>query len=149
MSDLFTIGFTKKTAKDFFETLYINKIDTLVDIRLNNTSQLAGFSKYPDIEFFLKKICNIKYVHDINFAPANETLESYKKKFINWNEYVIQFNNTMDERKISNYIKSNYTSINNETICLMCSEVKADNCHRSIVARYFSQVYNDLKIINI
>ena len=149
MPILYTIGFTKKKAKEFFETLIAYKVDTVIDIRLNNTSQLAGFSKYPDIDFFLDKLCNIKYIHDTNFAPTNETLESYKKNIINWEEYVSRFTKTMDERKIHDYIKGKYDSTSNKTVCLLCSEIKADKCHRKLVAQYFSEIFNGIKIINI
>ena len=68
-NNIYTIGFTHKTAEDFFTILKKSGTSTLIDVRLNNTSQLAGFSKYPDIRFFLEQICNIKYIHDIKFAP--------------------------------------------------------------------------------
>lgn len=149
MPILYTVGFTKKNAKDFFELLNAYKVDTVIDIRLNNTSQLAGFSKYPDIEYFLNKLCNIKYIHDINFAPENETLETYKKNIISWEEYVNQFTKTMEDRKICDYIKEKYDFLYGKTVCLLCSEVKADKCHRRLVAQYFLEIYNGFKIMNI
>ena len=77
---LYTIGFTKKTAEEFFTLLKSNNVKTLVDIRLSNTSQLSGFSKYPDIKFFLKRLCDIDYIHDRNLAPTQEVLSDYKKR---------------------------------------------------------------------
>ena len=103
MIKVYTIGFTKKTAKQFFSILAENNIDTVVDVRLNNSSQLAGFSKYPDVEFFLDKICNIEYKHDLHFAPKDSTLTKYKKKQISWDEYEKEFAQTMMERKINAY----------------------------------------------
>ena len=82
MNKLYTIGFTKKNAEKFFELIRKNDITLLVDVRLNNTSQLAAFSKYPDIEFFLKEICSCDYKHEILFAPEDSTLSRYKKKTI-------------------------------------------------------------------
>ena len=149
METLYTIGFTKKNAKAFFELLSESKVNIVLDIRLNNTSQLAGFSKYPDIEYFLSHLCCIDYVHDISFTPERETLEAYKKNEINWVEYVKQFRATMDSRKILEYIKKNYEFINNKTVCLLCSELKADKCHRSLVAEYFTETYNDLKVVHL
>ena len=129
-----TIGFTKKTAKQFFSILTKNNIDTVVDIRLNNSSQLAGFSKYPDIEFFLEKICNIGYKHDLHFAPKDSTLTKYKKKQISWDEYEIEFAQTMLERKITEYIKANYSS--EGSICLLCSEPTPEKAVFSLTGRY-------------
>ena len=142
-----TIGFTKKTAKQFFSILTKNNIDTVVDIRLNNSSQLAGFSKYPDIEFFLEKICNIGYKHDLHFAPKDSTLTKYKKKQISWDEYEIEFAQTMLERKITEYIKANYSS--EGTICLLCSEPTPENCHRSLVANYFKEIFHEVQILHL
>ena len=82
MKNIFTIGFTKKTAEEFFTLLEKNHVSKIVDVRLNNTSQLAAFSKFPDIEFFLKRILNVGYVHDKNFAPTEDILNRYKKKII-------------------------------------------------------------------
>ena len=100
MEKIFTIGFTKKTAQYFFELLIKNNVSTVLDIRRNNTSQLSGFSKYPDIEFFLKELCSINYMSDIKFAPTEQILKDYKSKKITWDEYIIQFNKLMKASKI-------------------------------------------------
>lgn len=140
MNTIFTIGFTKKTAQVFFELLKNNKVNTVLDVRLNNTSQLAGFSKYPDIEFFLNEICNINYISDAKFAPTEQILKDYKKKKISWDNYVLEFNKVMDSRKIDEYIEIKYKNYAYDNICLLCSEEKHINCHRSLVARHFSDV---------
>ena len=142
-----TIGFTKKTAKQFFSILTKNNIDAVVDIRLNNSSQLAGFSKYPDIEFFLEKICNTGYKHDLHFAPKDSTLTKYKKKQISWDEYEKEFAQTMLERKIIEYIKANYSS--EGSICLLCSEPTPENCHRRLVAKYFKEIFHEVQILHL
>ena len=142
-----TIGFTKKTAKQFFSILTKNNIDAVVDIRLNNSSQLAGFSKYPDIEFFLEKICNTGYKHDLHFAPKDSTLTKYKKKQISWDEYEKEFAQTMMERKITEYIKANYSS--EGSICLLCSEPTPENCHRRLVANYFKEIFHEVQILHL
>ncbi len=147
MIKVYTIGFTKKTAKQFFSILSKNNIDTVVDIRLNNSSQLAGFSKYPDIEFFLEQICNIGYKHDLHFAPKDSTLTRYKKKQISWDEYEKEFAQTMLERNITEYIKANYSS--EGSICLLCSEPTPENCHRRLVANYFKEILNEVQIIHL
>lgn len=144
---IYTIGFTKKTAEDFFKILEKNNIDIILDIRLNNTSQLSAFTKFPDIQYFLKELNNIEYIHDTKFSPKNTTLKRYKKKDIDWSHYVTEFNDTMDERDIIRHIKDNY--IINKVICLLCSEPRANNCHRSLVAKQFHIVFEDLEIIHL
>lgn len=147
MINVYTIGFTQKTAKQFFSILNDNNIDVVVDVRLNNSSQLAGFSKYPDIEFFLDKICHIRYKHDLNFAPNGSTLTRYKKKQINWEEYEAEFAQTMQGRKITEYIKSAYDD--NVSICLLCSEPTPEKCHRRLIADYFKDAFNEVRIIHL
>lgn len=144
---IYTIGFTKKTAEDFFDILKKNNIDIILDIRLNNTSQLSAFTKFPDIQYFLKELNNIEYIHDTKFSPKDTTLKRYKKKDIDWSQYVTEFNCTMNERDIARHIKENYTI--NKAICLLCSEPKANNCHRSLVAEQFQSVFEGLEIIHL
>ena len=97
---IYTIGFTKKTAESFFNVLKENRVELVLDIRLNNTSQLSAFAKFSDIRYFLKVIGGIEYIHDTKFSPKETTLKRYKKKDIDWSHYVTEFNDTMDERDI-------------------------------------------------
>ena len=145
---IYTIGFTKKSAEKFFDLLKDNKIEVLIDIRLNNTSQLAGFAKYSDIKYFLKELCNSSYLHDEFLAPTPELLELYKKKVINWYEYESNFEQIMKERKIIDYISDQYKKFKGTALCLLCSEDTADQCHRRLVAAYFSKILNE-NIINL
>lgn len=145
---IYTIGFTKKTAEIFFETLKSNNIDVILDIRLNNTSQLASFAKYPDIKYFLDKLVSCDYIHDVNFAPEEKTLKDYKTKQINWNEYVEQFNKTMHDRNIRDYIVDKHTGLKNKNVCLLCSEAKHHECHRSLVSQYFKDIFN-VDVVNL
>ena len=147
MIKIFTIGFTKKTAEEFFTLLENQKVSKLIDIRLNNKSQLAAFSKFPDIEFFLKRICGIEYVHDTKFAPSEEILSDYKNKAIDWNEYEIKFAELMNSRNIDKYILDNY--FNCDKYCLLCSEPTAKNCHRRLVAEIFAMVLKDVEIVHL
>ena len=124
-----------------------NNIDEVIDIRLNNTSQLAAFAKYPDIEFFLHRISNINYRHDVYFAPKEMTLKRYKKKEISWAQYKVEFAETMQNRNIGFYIKKHYSE--NKTYCLLCSEAEADFCHRKLVANIFKEVDKDIVIIDL
>lgn len=144
---IYTIGFTKKKAEYFFELLADKNIETVIDIRLNNTSQLAAFAKYPDIEFFLEKINHIKYIHDVKFSPDERTLKRYKKKEITWDQYVVEFAETMKNRRIDDYIKKNYSL--EKPVCLLCSEATAEKCHRRLVAEMFLEVDNKLEIVHL
>lgn len=139
---IYTIGFTQKTAEQFYTTLKEKDMNFLIDIRLNNKSQLASFSKFPDIEFFLKELIGCEYIHDLQFAPESDTLKDYKAKKIDWTGYVVQFSATMDKRNIMKYIERNYTKFLEKNICLLCSEPTHEQCHRSLVSEYFKKQFN-------
>lgn len=140
---IFTIGFTKKNARTFFELLKRAKVRRLIDIRLNNASQLAGFTKKDDLEFFLKEISNIEYSHRPEFAPSKEILDEYKKKKMAWNDYEQQFKALLRERRAENLI----TTAELDNACLLCSEPKPGECHRSLVAEYLrSKLGDDIEI---
>ncbi|MHA1436761.1 MAG: DUF488 family protein [Promethearchaeota archaeon] len=94
---LYTIGFTKKTAEEFFDLLIKNKVKTIIDIRRNNNSQLAGFTKKNDLQYFLKKISNIDYIHLVDFAPNQELLKEYRDKKINWNQFEQKYLNQIND----------------------------------------------------
>ena len=147
MDKIYTIGFTQKTAEYFFTLIKKNEITELIDIRLNHTSQLASFTKYPDIAYFLKQLCNIAYRYDPAFAPEESTLKRYKKKEITWDGYVLEFEQAMQKRKISEYIMKNYKNTGN--ICLLCSEPTPEHCHRSLVAEHFHEVFANTGIIHL
>ena len=130
--NLYTIGFTKKSARSFFESIKTNGIKMLIDIRINNSSQLAGFSKGSDLEYFLDKICNCRYKHEIIFAPTQEIMDSGKSKKISLEIFEKLYSELMETRNSLNYFIENYSSIKN--ICLLCSEDTPDNCHRRVLA---------------
>ena len=149
MNNIYTIGFTKKDAKTFFELLNDNKITLVVDVRLNNTSQLSGFSKYPDIEYFLFRCSKCLYKSDKLFSPEEKTLNDYKKKNISWNEYVNQFMTTMKNRNITEYIKKEYGhEISYQNICFLCSEETPEQCHRRLIAEIFAEIFS-LNIVHL
>lgn len=127
---IYTIGFTKKTAEEFFYLLEKHEIKKVIDIRLNNKSQLAGFAKGRDLQYFLRTICNIDYIHMIEFAPTKEILNNYKNKIIDWEEYERIYNDLIIQR--GDVFK--LTKHDVENACLLCSEVKADLCHRRLLA---------------
>lgn len=143
--NIYTIGFTQKSAERFFQLLEVNNIKCVLDIRLNNSSQLAGFTKGTDLQYFLNKISGIKYYHDIMFSPTKQILNDYKKKKISWEEFEKQFSDLMFKRNIRDIVASKY--INDlDKICLLCSEPKADKCHRRIVAEYLKAAFPELNI---
>ncbi|RPH47296.1 MAG: DUF488 domain-containing protein [Desulfobacteraceae bacterium] len=139
---LFTIGFTKKNAQSFFSKLQMAGVTKLIDIRLNNVSQLAGFTKRDDLIYFLKEICDCAYSHMPTLAPTKDILDAYKRKEIGWDEYVRRFSSLIRERKIENEISSE--ELNNT--CLLCSEPSPEHCHRRLVAEYFREVFVNIEI---
>jgi len=145
MIELFTIGFTKKSAELFFESLKKNNIRTLIDIRLNNVSQLAGYTKKEDLKYFLKKICNINYLHITDLAPTDDILKQYRKKEINWIEYEAIFKDLLNTRHPENFIKPEQLDYS----CLLCSEHTATHCHRRLVAEHFKLIYKNINITHI
>lgn len=134
---VYTMGFTKKSAEDFFGLIKNNGIEMLIDIRLNNQSQLAGFTKGRDLAFFLREICKCSYSHEIQFAPTKLILDNYKKNVICWSEYEVKYNELIKRRKVSDIFKDKYE--NYERVLLLCSEPTPENCHRRLLAEYLEK----------
>lgn len=148
MKAIYTIGFTKKSAEYFFELLQASNIKRVIDVRINNTSQLAGFAKARDLEYFLDKIGGIEYEHELIFSPTKDILDSYKKNQIVWEEYETLYSELMEERNIVSYIKEKGLE-HWASSCLLCSEDKPDNCHRSLAASKIIEVYPELQVVNL
>lgn len=132
--EISTIGFTKKTAERFFDLLKRSGAKKLIDVRLNNVSQLAGFAKRDDLAFFAKEICDVDYVHMPLLAPTQEMLDSYKKHGGDWSEYEKQFMGLLAARKIEARLSPEEVADS----CLLCSEDKPHHCHRRLVAEYLN-----------
>ncbi|AFZ55947.1 DUF488 domain-containing protein [Anabaena cylindrica FACHB-243] len=143
--DLFTIGFTQKTAQKFFDTLVKSGVKRVIDTRLNNVSQLAGFAKKTDLEYFLKKLGNIEYVHILELAPTKDILDEYKKNKGEWSVYEQKFLHLMAEREIEKKVKPEIL----DGGCLLCSEAKPHYCHRRLVAEYLSTKWGNVKICHL
>lgn len=143
---IYTMGFTQKTAEQFFGKIKENGIQIVIDVRLNNQSQLAGFTKGKDLAYFLKVICDCLYDHEINFAPTKEILSAYKKGDINWREYEIRFDSLINARKIVDIFKNRYMDY--EKVLLLCSEANPENCHRRLLAEKISKEF-DAEIIHL
>ena len=135
--NIYTIGFTKKTAEQFFTLIKENKIEILVDIRLNNKSQLAGFTKGDDLKYFLSTICNCEYSHCAEYAPTKQLLDNYKKGNVSWDEYVLTYIPLIQNRDgVSKFLRQ-FGQYNN--ICLLCSEPTPEQCHRRLLAEMIQQ----------
>jgi uncharacterized protein (DUF488 family) len=142
---IFTIGFTKKSAEEFFTKLRNTGSPRIVDVRLNNVSQLAGFAKKSDLKFFLREICRMDYIHLPILAPTQELLDRYKKKHGEWSEYERDFLSLMRSRQVE-------TNVSRDTIaegCLLCSEEKPEHCHRRLVAEHLKEHWSDVEIVHI
>lgn len=139
---VFTIGFTKKNAEKFFGRLRQPGLTRLVDIRLNNVSQLAGFTKKDDLRFFLREIGKIDYVHVLDLAPNQEILAEYKKNGEDWAKYEQQFMALMSSRQVEKKVAKEIVNGG----CFLCSEATPDRCHRRLAAEYLKSKWDNLEI---
>ena len=142
---IFTIGFTKKPAREFFTKLRRPGLQRVIDVRLNNVSQLAGFSKRDDLQFFCEAILSIQYLHLPELAPTQEMLDEYKKKHGAWPDYEAEFLSLMAERKVEDTVPLEVI----DGGCLLCSEPTPENCHRRLVAEYLGRKWGDVGIEHI
>lgn len=142
---IFTIGFTQKSAEQFFNHLKQPGLTRVIDIRLNNVSQLAGFTKMKDLQFFLREINNLDYVHLPELAPTKEILDGYKKNGGDWKSYEKQFLSLMATRRVENLVKKDLI----DGGCLLCSEVTPQHCHRRLVAEYFRDKWGYVEIVHL
>ncbi|RKM14655.1 DUF488 domain-containing protein, partial [Moraxella catarrhalis] len=137
----YSIGFTQKSAEKFFKLISENNIQTLIDVRLNNTSQLSGFAKRDDLKYFLKELCNCEYIHIPDLAPTKEILKPYQDKKITWQSYEEKFLDLMAKRNIEKYLKESFFYQG----CLLCSEHLPHQCHRRLVLEYLKQYNNSIQ----
>jgi len=141
--DIYTIGFTKKNAETFFGFIKQKNVKTLLDVRLNNVSQLAGFAKRDDLKFFLRELCGTEYIHTPELAPTKEILNAYKKGNMSWEIYEDKFLNLMAQRNIEKIVKPTLLDHG----CLLCSEHEPHLCHRRLVVDYLNENSDlDLKV---
>lgn len=134
--EIATIGFTQSSAEHFFERLKTARVERLLDIRLHNSSQLAGFAKTPDLAYFLERICSITYEHDRRLAPTAEMLKDYRDGKGDWSAYERQFLALMQERGIPAALDRE--PFTRKTV-LLCSEAKPTRCHRRLVAELLAK----------
>ena len=142
---IFTIGFTRKSARRFFGLLHSSGARRIVDVRLNNVSQLAGFAKKDDLAYFLQAICGMEYVHLSELAPTKEMLDDYKKHKGDWSTYERRFLALMTQRRIERTLSRELLADG----CLLCSEDTPTHCHRRLVAEYLDRHWGGIHVIHL
>lgn len=142
---LYTIGFTKKSAEKFFTLLKNSGARRLADVRLNNTSQLAGFAKRDDLEYFVRAICGIDYVHVPDLAPTQDILDAFKKHKGDWRLYEREFLSLMAGRKVEDTVPREAL----DGACLLCSEETPEHCHRRLVAEYLNGKWGGVEVVHL
>lgn len=135
MIKLYTIGFTKKSAEYFFNLLRNNGVKRLVDVRISNSSQLAGFAKGKDLEFFVKEICHIPYQHIVDFAPSKDLLDRWHKEEVTWDEYEKIYIKMLQDREIIR--KFGVKTF--DGACFLCSEDTPEQCHRRLLVEFMKK----------
>jgi uncharacterized protein (DUF488 family) len=140
--EVYSIGFTQTTARHFFDRLKAAGIRRLLDVRLSNSSQLAGFAKARDLPYFLESLVGASYEHQPLLAPTQELLDAYKKESLPWEDYERRFLALMTERRIESVLDR--SSFEEPTV-LLCSEATAERCHRRLVCEYLADYWPDLK----
>jgi len=143
--EIYTVGFTQKKAQDFFDALRQAGIKRVVDVRLNNTSQLAAFAKKDDLAFFLKEICDAEYIHLRVLAPTKEIIDNFRETK-DWQEYERQFLAVMVERAVEDVVDRDLFAV---PTVLLCSEADPDKCHRRLVAEYLRDRWGDIEITHL
>ena len=138
---LYTIGFAGKSAEQFFELLISHGVTTLIDARLNNKSQLAGFTKVKDFPYLLKQVAGVEYHYASPLAPTKELLDGYKEGNVQWSEYETIYNTLLNDRSLDTL--SPHTIENG---CILCSEPTADQCHRRLAAEFLQAKYPEFAI---
>jgi uncharacterized protein (DUF488 family) len=144
--EIYSIGFTQKNAREFFGTLKANRIERLLDVRLNNTSQLAGFAKASDLPYFLKEICGADYEHEPLLAPTQDILDAFKKKKGDWDVYTGAYLGLIRSREVETALSKE--SFEKRTV-LLCSEATAEHCHRRLALEYLQSQWGGLTIIHL
>ena len=142
---LFTIGFTGKSAEKFFELLQNSKATRVIDIRINRTSQFAGFAKEQDLKYFLPKLAGMDYLVREDLAPDKDLLASYRNKELNWDLFSQNYRKLLDERGALPSLS--LAEIENSV--LLCSENEPEKCHRTILANLLVQIHPTLKVKNL
>jgi len=142
---LYTIGFTKKSAETFFGLLKQPGLERIIDVRYNNTSQLAGFTKRDDLAFFLRRLRGLDYVYLPELAPTKESRDAYMKRGGDWEAYIAAYRALLDERCVAETLDKSLF----DGGCLLCSEATADHCHRRLLAEYLAEHWGHIEIVHL
>ncbi len=143
---LYTLGFTKKSARTFFALLREHGVERLVDIRLRPDGQLAGFAKRDDLTYFLAELAACDYRHLVGLAPTADILSTYRRNH-DWDEYVRRFEALMDERGVPQSLDR--TLFSERVCCLLCSEATPDRCHRRLIAERLARHWPDVEVVHL
>jgi uncharacterized protein (DUF488 family) len=146
MPTIYTIGYTKKSLEEFIRRLRDADVEAVIDVRLRNTSQLAGFSKRDDLAFLLREGFGIEYEHKPELAPTPDILEAYKAGG-EWEAYEQSFRQLLDEREAEDAGRDVLSRF--QRPCLLCSEPDADQCHRRLVAEWWKKHLPNITIIHL
>jgi uncharacterized protein (DUF488 family) len=142
---LFTIGFTQTSAESFFGRLSDAGVRKVIDVRLNNVSQLAGFAKKDDLRYFLDALGGIGYEHARHLAPTPHLFESLRKGRGAWEEFEPSFRALMESRGIQDSLSPDIV----DGACLLCSEADPRHCHRRLIAEYLRDRWGDVEIVHL
>lgn len=144
--EIYTTGFTKKSAEQFFNELRSVGVERLLDVRISNTSQLSGFAKKDDLAFFLQELCDVSYRHEPLLAPTQELLKAYRNRTLDWEQYQVAFLELLRERQVQ--LRLSPEAFKVPTV-LLCSENRADECHRRLVVEYLSEHWGDIVAVHL
>jgi len=139
---LFTIGFTRKSARRFFGLLRDAGVACVIDTRLNRRSQLSGFAREQDLEFLVPEVARARYRVEPLLAPTPEMLAAYQAKQVEWARYEQAYRDLLRERKVERVLDRSLF----EAGCLLCSEDKPHHCHRRLAAEYLAQAWGGVEI---
>ncbi|MCX6361489.1 MAG: DUF488 domain-containing protein [Armatimonadetes bacterium] len=142
---LYTIGFTETTAESFFARLAAAGVTKVIDVRLNNVSQLAGFAKRQDLPYFLRALAGIGYEHRPEFAPTQEILDAFKKQRGDWSAYEGAFTALLRDRGAESVVEPSDL----DGACLLCSEREPVHCHRRLVAEHLAALMPGLSVVHL
>ena len=143
-TSLFTIGFTRKSAEQFFALLRGAGVRRVLDVRLNNSSQLAGFAKREDLPFFLREIGAMNYLHVPELAPTQELIDLARKQK-QWDRFGKGYLELIRDRKAETVLTRAQLHLG----CLLCSEDRPDQCHRRIAAEYLAERLGRVRITHL
>lgn len=146
MNTIYTIGFTRKTAEAFFTLLTEAGVETLIDIRLHNRSQLAGFAKRDDLAWLARELAGMEYVHAPELAPSQELFDAFKRQGGSWQTFERGFRHLMEERGA--YERFDRGLLRGPP-CFLCSEAAPEHCHRRLVAEALAAAEPGLRVVHL